>query len=232
MGKFVISPLTKLFAWMIALVLVYLNIRMVVTEAVPVFEGNNIFLKTLILVVSLFFVGLLLYITAEPLLKKSALLKSIKIHPEMVPIEIQIPEYHKIAVALDFSENDKKLISYAIGQGNPSTEFILVHVVESASAKMWGNKSYDYETRKDKKQLDTYVQQLKEKGFNATGLLGFINPAKEIVRLMNESGADMLVVGTHGHKGIKDLIFGQTVNSVRHALKIPVLMVNLKNHKN
>jgi len=38
----------------------------------------------------------------------------------------------------------------------------------------------------------------------------------------------MLVVGAHGHTGIKDIIFGQTVNSVRHALKIPVLMVNLK----
>lgn len=228
MGKFVISPLTKIFSWIIAIVLVYLNIRMVVNEAVPVFEGNNFFLKTVILVVSVFFVGLLLYITVEPIMKKSALLKSIKIHPEMESIEIEIPKYHKIAVALDFSENDKKLISYAIGQGNQNTEFLLLHVVESASAKMWGNKSYDYETRKDKKQLDTYVQQLKEKGFNTIGLLGFINPAKEIVRLVNESGADMLVVGTHGHKGIKDLIFGQTVNSVRHALKIPVLMVNLK----
>jgi len=231
MGKFAISPLTKFFAWIIAIVLVYLNMRMVVSEAMPVFQGNNILLKTIILLVSVFFMGLLLYITVEPLLKRSALLKSIKIHPEMESIEIEIPKYHKIAVALDFSENDKKLISYAIGQGNQNTEFLLLHVVESASAKMWGNKSYDYETRKDKKQLDTYVQQLKEKGFNASGLLGYINPAKEIVRLVNESGADMLVVGSHGHKGIKDLIFGQTVNSVRHALKIPVLMVNLKNHK-
>jgi manganese transport protein len=38
----------------------------------------------------------------------------------------------------------------------------------------------------------------------------------------------MLVVGAHGHTGIKDLIYGETVDSVRHALKIPVLMVSLK----
>jgi manganese transport protein len=38
----------------------------------------------------------------------------------------------------------------------------------------------------------------------------------------------MLVVGAHGHRGIKDLIYGQTVNTVRHELRIPVLMVTLK----
>jgi manganese transport protein len=72
------------------------------------------------------------------------------------------------------------------------------------------------------------VDQLLQKGFKAISLLGFKNPAKEIVRLVKESGADMLVVGAHGHRGFKDLIYGQTVNSVRHQLKIPVLMVNIK----
>jgi manganese transport protein len=228
MGKFVINPATKIFAWLIAIVLVYLNVKMVISEVEPVFSGNNFFLKAVIFSSGLFFAGLLLYITAEPFIKKRKLQSSIKIHPEMESIVLDIPQYHKIAVALDFSENDKKLISYAIGQGNPNTEYVLVHVVESASAKMWGNKSYDYETRKDQKQLDTYVNQIRLQGFNATGLLGFKNPTKEIIRLVKESNADMLVVGGHGHTGIKDLIYGQTVNSVRHALQIPVLMVSLK----
>jgi manganese transport protein len=72
------------------------------------------------------------------------------------------------------------------------------------------------------------VNQLKQKGFNAKGLLGFKTPVKEIVRLVKESNADMLIVGVHGHRGLKDLIYGQTVNTVRHQLKIPVLMVSLK----
>jgi manganese transport protein len=146
----------------------------------------------------------------------------------MEKITFDIPQYHRIAVALDFSENDKKLISYAIGQGNVGTEYILVHVVESVSARLWGSQSFDYETRKDRKQLDNYVNQLKQKGFNAKGLLGFKTPVKEIVRLVKESNADMLIVGVHGHRGLKDLIYGQTVNTVRHQLKIPVLMVSLK----
>ena len=229
MGKFAINPITKIFAWLIALVLVYLNLKMLVNEVWPVFESNALLPKIIIIVCGLFFTGLLLYITAEPILAKRQLKGSIKIHPEMENIVLDIPQYHKIAIALDFSESDKKLISYAIGQGNVNTQYILVHVVESVSARLWGSQSYDYETRKDQLQLDTYVEQLTEKGIHATGVLGFKNRAKEIVRLVKESNADMLVAGAHGHKGLKDLIYGQTINTVRHQLKIPVLMVNVKN---
>ncbi len=229
MGKFVIKPFTKILAWLIAIVLIYLNFKMLVSQVWPVFEeGNNFIEKFIIIASGLFFTGLLIYIIAEPSITKRKLFASIKIHPEMEKIILDIPQYNKIAVALDFTENDKKLISYAIGQGNANTQYILLHIVESASAKMWGSKSYDYETRKDQKQLDTYVDQLKAKGFNATNLLGFKNRSKEIVRLVQESKADMLVVGAHGHTGIKDLIYGETVNSVRHELKIPILMVSLR----
>ena len=228
MGKFAINPITKIFAWLIALVLVYLNLKMLVNEVWPVFESNALLPKIIIIVCGLFFTGLLLYITAEPILAKRQLKGSIKIHPEMENIVLDIPQYHKIAIALDFSESDKKLISYAIGQGNVNTQYILVHVVESVSARLWGSQSYDYETRKDQLQLDAYVAQLTEKGIHATGVLGFKNRAKEIVRLVKESNADMLVAGAHGHKGLKDLIYGQTINTVRHQLKIPVLMVSVK----
>jgi manganese transport protein len=228
MGEFVINPITKIFAWLIAAVLVYLNFKMLISEALPVFEGRNIFLQIIIVAVGIFFTGLLLYILAEPVIAKRKLKSTIKIHPEMEKIILDIPEYNKIAIALDFSDNDKKLISYAVGQGNPNTQYILIHVVESVSAKLWGSQSYDYETKKDQLQLNAYVDQLNQNGFHTTSLLGFKNPAKEIVRLVKESDADLLVVGAHGHRGIKDLIYGQTVNTVRHELKIPVLTVNLK----
>jgi len=51
------------------------------------------------------------------------------------------------------------------------------------------------------------------------------NPQKEIVRYAREIQADLLVMGAHGHGGIKDLIFGNTINPVRHRLNIPILVV-------
>jgi len=37
----------------------------------------------------------------------------------------------------------------------------------------------------------------------------------------------MLVMGAHRHRGLKDYIFGETIESVRHELDIPVLIVNV-----
>jgi manganese transport protein len=33
-------------------------------------------------------------------------------------------------------------------------------------------------------------------------------------------------MGAHGHAGLSDIVFGSTVDSVRHLVKIPVLVVN------
>ena len=139
---------------------------------------------------------------------------------------LEVPSYRKIAVALDFSENDEKLLSHAIGQGKPDTHYLLIHVVESASARFLGKDSDDYETRTDESRLNSYIAQLREKGFDAEAKLGFQNRTKEIVRIIKENNADLLVIGAHGHTGVKDWIYGETVNSVRHELKIPVLVVS------
>ena len=56
---------------------------------------------------------------------------------------------------------------------------------------------------------------------------GFNHRAAEIVRLVNALNADMLIMGAHRHTGIKDIIYGETVNTVRHDIKIPILIVNV-----
>jgi manganese transport protein len=90
-----------------------------------------------------------------------------------------------------------------------------------------GKETDDFETRKDTEQMDFYINSLKEKGLQAEGVIGFKNRAKGIVKIVKEQNADMLVVGAHGHTGLKDFIYGETINTVRHELKIPVLVVNL-----
>lgn len=228
MGKFAINKLTKFAAWIIAMVLVYLNLKMLINEMKPYFEEGNVLAEIIAIGFGIFFLGLLIYISAYPLIHKNKTKTSIKIHDEPTGLDIEIPKFNKIAIALDFTEDDNKLISYAIGQGKPETEYILIHIVESASARLWGSQSNDYETRKDQDRLDSYVSKLQKDGLNVRGILGFKNRTKEIIRYTQTSQADMLVMGAHGHKGFKDLIYGQTANTVRHGLKIPVLIVNLK----
>jgi manganese transport protein len=229
MGKYAIKPLVIILASLIAAILVYLNIRMVVEQAADFFTGTgNIFWKTVIVLSGIFYISLLITAIVYPFRKRKQSLPAKQIHAEPGSLdEIMIPEYQKIAIAIDFSANDPKLITHAIGQAKKQTVFVLIHVVESASARVLGSDSDDMETRKDEERLNVYVEQLKSKGFVAEGKLGFKSRAKEIVRLVKESEADMLVIGAHGHTGIKDLIYGETTDAVRHNLSIPVLIVNL-----
>ncbi len=228
MGKFAIKPVVKIAAWLIAFVLVFLNLKMLVNETGTVFEDGALWQKILLGIGALACLALLVYIILTPFIKKTDKTASIKIHPDVNAIKnLVIPSFNKIAIALDFSENDEKLLAYAIGQGKENTHYLLVHIVESASAKLFGNESDDYESRKDKERMDSYVSELQSRGFTAEGFLGYKNRAKEIVRIAKGVNADMLVMGAHGHTGLQDFIYGETVNTVRHELKIPVLIVNL-----
>jgi manganese transport protein len=228
MGSFTINNATKIAAWVIAAVLILLNLKMLLNEAVQIFDEAALIPKILTAIFGILFVALLLYIIIQPLIEKNKRASSIQIHPEVNMIkELTPPVFSKIAIALDFSENDEKLIAYALGQGNSNTTYFLLHIVESVSATLFGKESNDYETIKDKERINLYVNQLAQRGIVAEGYLGFNHRASEIVRLVNSLNADMLILGAHRHTGLKDIIYGETVNSVRHEIKIPILIVNV-----
>ncbi|MBK9532375.1 MAG: Nramp family divalent metal transporter [Chitinophagaceae bacterium] len=228
MGKFAINTLQKIAAWLIASVLVFLNLKMLVNEMGDVFTNGVLWQQVLLSAAGLVCLALLVYIIFNPVKPKIKKTASIQIHPEIHTLKkLDIPSFNKIAIALDFSEHDEKLLAYAIGQGKANTHYLLIHIVESASAKLFGHESDDYESRIDKERMDSYVATLQERGFTAEGFLGYRNRSKEIVRIAKNVQADMLVMGAHGHTGLKDFIYGETVNTVRHELKIPVLIVNL-----
>lgn len=90
---------------------------------------------------------------------------------------------------------------------------------------MYGEHIDDHETLVDEKLLEEYKEMLFEKGFNVSIQLGFGKPNKVIPTIINEGDFDILVMGTHGHTGFKDLIFGTTVDKLRHKITIPLLIV-------
>jgi manganese transport protein len=228
MGDFAIGNITKMAAWVIAAILIALNFKMLLNEATGIFAGDALLPKIFVVLGGLFFISLLVYIIIHPIITKNKEAVPIAIHPETKIIEdIKPPVFNKIAIALDFSVNDEKLITYALGQGNKNSEYYLIHVVESVSAILLGKDSNDYETKKDYERLSFYVKQLEANGQTAEGYLGFNHRAAEIVRLVKQLNADMLILGAHRHTGIKDILYGETVNSVRHELQIPILIVNV-----
>ncbi len=51
------------------------------------------------------------------------------------------------------------------------------------------------------------------------------DPATEIVRAAEIERADLVAMATHGHRFVKDILLGATVDKVRHELKVPVLLL-------
>ncbi|WP_194552733.1 universal stress protein [Zobellia nedashkovskayae] len=74
--------------------------------------------------------------------------------------------------------------------------------------------------------LEKYEKRLEQLGYEANHKIGFGNAPHEIARVVKDEEIDFLVMGVHGHKGIEDVIFGTTLDAVRHKTKVPILIVN------
>lgn len=231
MGKFAISLPTKIVAWIIAAILVYLNGKLVGDELVGFLQENGHIGGKIILVIAiLFFLYLFVMMLVIPLRTSENSNKTdINIHgitKTLEDKEMSIEPYRKIAIALDFSGKDEKLIAYALNQGGKHAKYILIHIVETAPAAYFGNNADDFESREDQQQIELYVNELNKFGYNTASHLGYRNRTNEIVKICKNEKADMLLMGSHKHSGLKDWIYGETVDKVRHHLDIPVLIVS------
>ncbi len=228
MGKLAISSLTKILSWLCAGIIVLLNAKLVMDEIggwLATAESPILLWLTVVPVA----VGaslLLLHITFTPFLQLA--FRQIK-HLPHEGLEVMQPldkkQFQKIAVAVDFSAMDKVTLQYALSLGNASTKYLLIHVVETAGAIMLGKEIRDLETTDDEKRLEFYASELSRQNRQVETALGFGNPKNSIPRIVHRFGADLLVLGAHGHRLFKDLIFGTTVDSVRHNVKMPVFIV-------
>lgn len=228
MGKFAINIYVKISAWLIAIVLVYLNLRMIIEESdIFIESSSSLIWKIFVVIAGILFILFLGYTTYYPLSKtrKKAMISHLHNEPALLNIK-PLPEYKKIAIALDFSDMDQPLFNQALTQGSKKTKFVLIHIVESVSANVYNEESTDNETQTDRTFLQHYSDQLKELGYNAEAKLGFGKTAREIARIVNETQSELLVIGAHGHRGFSDFIYGETINNVRHRIKVPVLVVN------
>jgi manganese transport protein len=102
----------------------------------------------------------------------------------------------------------------------------LVHVEEGATSQVYGGESKTAEVELGQEYLDRVAQTLRDQGIAVeTSVLHSASPTKEIVRHAKAVAPDLVIMGAHGHGGLKDILFGNTINPVRHALDVPMLVV-------
>ncbi|HYM09570.1 MAG TPA: universal stress protein, partial [Bryobacterales bacterium] len=100
------------------------------------------------------------------------------------------------------------------------------HVEEGAPSRIYGSLASDAEVRAGEDYLAEVRNALEKEGIPTEGFIAHSdNPGEEIVRVARQVGADLLVMGAHGHHRLKDVLLGNTIEPVRHALDTPILIV-------
>lgn len=229
MGVYAIGRWARLGGWLSTAVIVGLNVWLVIGKLAEwrADAGTNSWVLNFLVIPGVLFSGFMLgYIIVKPLIKPAPQQQTRLPHGDFEGFAaLTDHNYKHIIVALDFSSVDKKTLQHAIQLGGKSGHYMLIHVVETAGAWVMGADIQDFESDADRENLEQYASELRALGYNSEAVIGYGFARQAIPKLVNEKSADLLVMGAHGHKTLKDLIFGATVDAVRHRVNIPVLVV-------
>lgn len=227
MKEHVIGMLPKIAGWISVLLIVALNIRLVYEELHGWMSTGSLgFWKVFVLILAIAALCLLFYIILFPTISKQRKQKPF-IHAPLPPFAVKsVKSYKKIAITVDFSASDNIAINHALSHGEKGVEYMLIHILESAGAFVEQDYINDAEAKHDQDLLDRYEADLRKAGYHVVTRLGFGNPKKQIPAIVKEFNADLLIMGAHGHTAWKDMVFGTTLDAVRHRVSIPVLIVS------
>jgi nucleotide-binding universal stress UspA family protein len=136
--------------------------------------------------------------------------------------------YKRILVALENGKADQSLVPHVVDLARlHGSSLLLVHVADG-----WVARNYDrlqlresQEMKDDQAYLDATASQLRAEGLDVTAVLALGDPPDEILKTATEQACDLIAMTTHGHRLLGDIIYGSTIEKVRHRSTIPLLIV-------
>jgi manganese transport protein len=238
MGAFATPWWGQAIAWAAAAIIVGLNAKLVldkIAEWVDLADASGRMVGPVPLAwvaatglygVALAAVALLAWVSIKPLVRPSPPWRP---EPDVEldwATALRPRKIASIGVALERGPGDAEILNRALGLAQPGvTGLVVLHVVDTTMTRVYGAETRDRETDADERYLAEVVQVLQAKGFDAHPvLLHGPDRAAKLIRQLKDHPVDLLVVGSHGPGWVADLLFGQTVDKVRHGLSIPMLI--------
>ena len=136
--------------------------------------------------------------------------------------------YHKILVALENSRADETLLPHIRELAKlHGSELLLVHVADGFVARNYEQLKLaeSQEMKDDRAYLENSAQALRARGLTVDTFLALGDPAEGILRAAEDRQCDLIAMTAHGHRLLGDLLYGSTINEVRHKAQVPVLLV-------
>jgi nucleotide-binding universal stress UspA family protein len=136
--------------------------------------------------------------------------------------------YKRILVPLEHSEYDAAILAHVQALAKYcGASVVLIHVADGFAARNVNqlNLRESEEMRADRQYLESTCASLAASGLKVESLLAGGDPAKEIAGAAAREECDLIAMSTHGHRFIKDVLYGSVANEVRHLSRVPVLLV-------
>lgn len=137
--------------------------------------------------------------------------------------------YKTILVTLDGTPTDRAIVEHIKQLAHLAhSRVVLLHVADGWAARTYGSDAVSPEITEDTAYLQKIRSELQAHGITTDAELAYGDPAKEIVRWIQQKGCDLVAMSTHGHRFLADLFLGTTANRVQHKISVPVLLLRAK----
>ena len=137
--------------------------------------------------------------------------------------------YDTILVTLDGTDTDRAIIEHIKQLAKLAhSRLVLLHVADGWAARTYGKDAVSREISEDTAYLEKIRAEFQAEGIRTDAELAFGEPAKEIIKWVEEKGCDLVAMSTHGHRFLADIFLGTTVTRVRHSVSVPVLLLRAK----
>lgn len=232
MGEFANRPWVQVLAWGSASIIIILNIFLLISSVREWLDEAGPWrwlVSTLVALIGSGLALLLAWILIEPLLRKwlaRPFGKPISLPPTDVET-LAVPVYRRILVPLDHTGLDQHALRHAVFLARQNhAKLFLLHVEEGVTSLVYGEIASTLEVTAGEAYIEEIARGLRAQSIEVETFVAHApNPRAQIVRYAREVEPDLLIMGAHGHNRLKDLIFGDTINPVRHALQVPILVV-------
>ena len=137
--------------------------------------------------------------------------------------------YKTILVTVEGTPTDRAIIEHVkpLAQAMHS-RVVLLHVASGVPAKYHRTDAAGKEVEEGRVELEKVRAEFAAAGIQAEAELAYGEPAKEIVKWVNEKGCDLVAMSTHGHQFVADLVLGTTAIRVQHNISVPVLLLRAR----
>ena len=137
--------------------------------------------------------------------------------------------YEEILVATDGSPTARRAVDHAVELAADFDAHLYVVYVVDATAYGFADARSDLVrdalTDEGEAAVESAVEAAEAAGVEAESVVVTGSPARDIVAYATDHGVDLLVVGTHGHRGLDRLLLGSVAERVVRTAPMPVLTV-------